>query len=151
MKKRKTVYVYKNQELIKECRSVQEAASFCNLKSPTAVSHLLDTNRLSRVGYIFTTHKLTEEEIDLQPYKEVKERKGYVRVDGRSCRQVVNNLQFEVDCSKPLVFHLERSKASRKEQLKMFIWDKLHVRWMTLDKRFATLEKRFLTEIIDSL
>lgn len=151
MKRRKTVYIYRNQELIKKCGSVQEAASFCNLKNPTAVSHLLDTKRLSRARYVFTTHELTEEEIDLLPTKEVKERKGYVKIDGRSCRQVINNLQFEVDCQKPLVFHLERSKDARKEQLKMFIWDKLKIRWMTIDKRLSTLEKRFLTEIIDSL
>ena len=63
----------------------------------------------------------------------------------------LGRFQFEVNHKDKQIFHLERNKEARKEQLKQFIHSKLNQRWMTIQKSQAILEKHFLQSLIDSL
>ena len=63
----------------------------------------------------------------------------------------LQGLELEVNHKDQQIFHLERNKDARKQQLRQFIHAKLNQRWMTIQKSQATLERKFLQEIIDSL
>lgn len=63
----------------------------------------------------------------------------------------LQGLELEVNHKDRQIFHLERNKDARKQQLRQFIHAKLNQRWMTIQKSQATLEKHFLQSLIDSL
>lgn len=63
----------------------------------------------------------------------------------------LGRFQFEVNHKDKQIFHLERSKEARKEQLRQFIHAKLNQRWMTIAQQQALLEKRFIKDLLDSL
>lgn len=63
----------------------------------------------------------------------------------------LGRFQFEVNHKDKQIFHLERNKEARKEQLKQFIHSKLNQRWMTIAQQQALLEKRFVKDLLDSL
>lgn len=76
-----------------------------------------------------------------------KKNEGY----SNATKVKVGDLELEVNHKDKQIFHLERNKEARKQQLKQFIHSKLNQRWMTIDKAQAILERKFLQEIIDSL
>lgn len=76
-----------------------------------------------------------------------KKNEGY----SNATKVKVGDLELEVNHKDKQIFHLERNKEARKQQLKQFIHSKLNQRWMTIQKSQAILERKFLQEIIDSL
>ena len=75
----------------------------------------------------------------------------YKKIDGRSCRQVIEGFQYEVNNTNPTVCYIPRSKVERKQQLKKFLYNRFYERWNKIPKPIATLERQFLKEMIDSL
>lgn len=146
-KKPKKVWVYKDYHLVRECKSLTEAAA-STLESIATVRLYLDQPKATRRGNVFTSEPLTEEEMQHMP---VKEEKKYEPRANSNCKVELGNLELEVECSDHQVFHLERSKEARKAQLRQFIYTKLHTYWLTVPQRVSLLDKRFLQEILDSL
>lgn len=141
------VWAYRNYQLVKECKSLAEAAA-STLESITTVRLYLDQPKATRKGNVFTSEPLTQEEMQHMP---VKEEKKYEPRANSNCKVQLGNLELEVECSDHQVFFLERSKEARKAQLRQFIYNKLHTYWLTVPQRVSLLDKRFLQEIIDSL
>jgi hypothetical protein len=63
----------------------------------------------------------------------------------------LQGLELEVNHKDKQIFHLERNKDARKQQLRQFIHAKLNQRWMTIQKSQAILEKKFVQTLLDSL
>lgn len=145
-KKPKKVWVYKDYQLVKECKSLTEAAA-STMESISTVITYLDKPKASKRGFVFVSEPLTEEEMEHMPIKE--EKKQEERANS-NCKVELGNLELEVACLDHQVFHLERSKEARKAQLRQFIYAKLYNHWMIVPKNIVLLEKRFLQEIIDS-
>lgn len=141
------VWVYKDFQLVKECKSLTEAAA-STLESIATVRLYLDQPKATRRGYVFTSEALTQDEMEHMPIKE--EKKQEPRANS-NCKVELGNLELEVACSDHQVFHLERSKEARKAQLRQFIYTKLYNHWMIVPQNIALLEKRFVQEILDSL
>jgi len=146
-KKPVKVWVYKDYQLVKECKSLTEAAA-STLENIATVRIYLDKPKASKRGFVFVSEPLTEEEMQHMPIKE--EKKQEERANS-NCKVELGNLELEVACSDHQVFHLERSKEARKAQLRQFIYNKLYNHWMIVPQNIALLEKRFLQEILDSL
>ena len=141
------VWAYRNYQLVKECKSLAEAAA-STLESITTVRLYLDQPKATRKGNVFTSQPLTQEEMKHMP---VKEEKKYEPRANSNCKVQLGNLELEVECSDHQVFFLERSKEARKAQLRQFIYTKLHTYWLTVPQRVSLLDKRFIQEILDSL
>lgn len=141
------VWVYKDYQLVRECKSLTEAAASTS-ESIATVRTYLDKPKATKKGYVFVSEPLTEEEMQHMP---IKEEKKYEPRANSNCKVELGNLELEVECSDHQVFHLERSKEARKAQLRQFIYSKLHTYWLTVPQKVSLLEKRFLQEIIDSL
>ena len=141
------VWAYRNYQLVKECKSLAEAAA-STLESITTVRLYLDQPKATRKGNVFTSEPLTQEEMQHMP---VKEEKKYEPRANSNCKVQLGNLELEVECSDHQVFFLERSKEARKAQLRQFIYTKLHTYWLTVPQRVSLLDKRFIQEILDSL
>ena len=141
------VWAYRNYQLVKECKSLAEAAA-STLESITTVRLYLDQPKATRKGNVFTSQPLTPEEMQHMP---VKEEKKYEPRANSNCKVQLGHLELEVECSNHQVFFLERSKEARKAQLRQFIYNKLHTYWLTVPERVSLLDKRFIQEILDSL
>lgn len=63
----------------------------------------------------------------------------------------LQGLELEVNHKDRQIFHLERNKEARKEQLRKFIHNHLRERWLTIQKSQAILEKKFVQTLLDSL
>ena len=63
----------------------------------------------------------------------------------------VENLEFEVNHRDLEIFHIERSKEARKNQLKQFIYCKLSKRWMEVPKNLAVMERKYINDLLDSI
>mgnify|MGYP007115389958 CR=1 FL=1 len=146
-KEPKKVWVYKNYQLVRECKSLTEAAA-STMESISTVRIYLDKPKATRRGFVFVSEPLTQDEMQHMPIKEEKKQEPRSNSD---CKVELGNLEFEVACSDHQVFHLERSKEARKAQLRHFIYTKLYNHWMIVPKNIVLLEKRFLQEILDSL
>ena len=141
------VWVYKDFQLVKECKSLAEAAA-STLESITTVRLYLNQPKATRRGYVFVSEPLTPEEMQHMPIKEEKKQEPR---SNSNCKVELGNLELEVECANHQVFQLERSKEARKAQLRQFIYNKLHTYWLTVPQSVSLLEKRFLQEILDSL
>ena len=145
-KKPKKVCVYKNYQLVRECKSLTEAAA-STLESISTVRTYLDKPKASKRGFVFVSEPLTQDEMEHMP---IRKEKQEPRANS-NCKVELGNLELEVACSDHQVFHLERSKEARKAQLRQFIYTKLYKHWMIVPQNIALLEKRFVQEILDSL
>jgi len=145
-KKPKKVWVYKNYQLVKECKSLTEAAA-STLESIATVRTYLDKPKASKRGFVYVSEPLTQDEMEHMPIREEKKEERA----NSNCKVELGNLELEVACSDHQVFHIERSKEARKAQLRQFIYTKLYNHWMIVPQNIALLEKRFLQEILDSL
>lgn len=152
MRKTIPVFVYHNQEYLGKYDSIGLAAKRGGT-TPATVSNIMygrAKKPYTQQGFSFSLQPLTDEEREKLPVIDTV-KQGYTRVDGRACKQIVEDAVYDVDCKNPLVCHLARKKEERKEQLKTFLFTKFRERWLIIDKRVATLERQFLREIINSL
>ena len=75
----------------------------------------------------------------------------YKKIDGRSCRQVIEGLEYEVNNTNPSVCYRQRNKQQRIEEFKTFLFLKFQERWNKIPKPVATLEKQYIKETLNSL
>lgn len=146
------VYVYRNREYIGKYQSIVEAGQRAGITPSTVRQILLGNQECTRQGYYFAYDKLSDEEVDELPIRDtMPSKEGMVRHDGRSCRKLVEESVYEVDCANPQVFYQPRSKKEKIDEFKNFLFTKLHDRWMVIPKNVATLERQYIRETLSSL
>ena len=146
------VYIYKNQELWCKASSIAEAADKTNV-TPTQVRNILyhiGKQPCTRQGFAYSTKPLTDDEIEQLPCIDT-EQKGYTKVDGKSCRQIVDEQEYEVNCKDGKVTYQASKKQERIDNFKQFLFTSLRERWMLINKSQATLERTFIREFLDSI
>ena len=113
------VHVYRNREYIGKYQSIVEAGQRAGITPATVRQILLGNQECTRQGYYFAYDKLSDEEVDELPIRDtMPSKEGMVRHDGRSCRKLVEESVYEVDCANPQVFYQPRS---RKEKIDEFL------------------------------
>lgn len=147
MRKPKKVWVYKDYQLVKECKSIQEAADSTQ-ETISTVRTYLDKPKASKRGYVFVSEPLTAEEMEHMPILEEKEPDE--RANGACKVKLQEGQELEVSCYDHRAFLLERSKEARKAQLRQYIYTRLRPYWLTVPQQVSSFERRFLQEIIDS-
>ena len=146
------VYIYKNQELWCKAESIAEAAEKTNV-TPTQVRYILyhiGKQPCTRQGFSYSTKPLTEIEIEQLPCMDT-DKKGYTRIDGKSCRQIVEEQKYEVSGADGNVTYQASKKQDRIDNFKQFLYTKFRERWMLIPKKQVTLEKTFIREFLDSI
>ena len=146
------IYIYKNRELCCKAASITEAAEKTNV-TPTQVRYILyhlGKQPCTRQGFAYSTKPLTENEIEKLPCID-NDQKGYTRVDGRSCRQIVDTQKYEVSSADGNVTYQASKKQERIDNFKQFLFNKFRERWILIPKAQATLEKTFIREFFNSI
>ena len=146
------IYIYKNQELWCKAASIAEAAEITSVTPPQVrnILYHIGKQNCTRQGFSYSTKPLTDEEIEqLTCIK--KEKKGYTRIDGKSCRQIVEEQEYEVACKDGKVTYQASKKQERIDNFKQFLFTSFRERWMLIPKKQATLEKTFIREFLDSI
>lgn len=150
-KPRVQVHVYRNREYLGKYQSITEAGNRAGVTNATVRQILMGNQECTRQGYCFSYDKLSDEEVEELPIRDtMPSREGLVRHDGRSCRKLVEEAVFEVDCANPQVFYQPRSKKEKIDEFKNFLFTKLHDRWMVIPKNLATLERQYIRETLSS-
>ena len=146
------VYIYKNQELWCKASSIAEAAEKTSV-TPAQVRNILyhiGKQPCTRQGFAYSLKPLTEEEreqlscMDTDP-------KGYRRVDGRSCKKIVETQEYEVNCNDGKVTYQAAKKQERIDNFKRFLFTKFRERWLLIPQEEAVLERQFIREFLDSI
>ena len=146
------VYIYKNQELWCKASSIAEAAEKTSV-TPAQVRNILyhiGKQPCTRQGFAYSLKPLTEEEreqlscMDTDP-------KGYTRVDGRSCKKIVETQEYEVNCNDGKVTYQAAKKQERIDNFKQFLFTKFRERWLLIPQAEAVLERTFIREFLDSI
>lgn len=146
------VYIYKNQELWCKASSIAEAAEKTSV-TPAQVRNILyhiGKQPCTRQGFAYSLKPLTEEEreqlscMDTDP-------KGYTRVDGRSCKKIVETQEYEVNCNDGKVTYQAAKKQERIDNFKRFLFTKFRERWLLIPQEEAVLERQFIREFLDSI
>lgn len=146
------VYVYKNKELWCKASSITEAAERTSV-TPAQVRNILyhiGKQPCTRQGFAYSLKPLTEEErkqlscMDTDP-------KGYTRVDGRSCKKIVETQEYEVNCNDGNVTYQAAKKQERIDNFKRFLFTKFRERWLLIPQEEAVLERQFIREFLDSI
>ena len=146
------VHVYHNQEYIGKFPTIVEAGLRAGVTPSTVRQILMGNQECTRQGFVFRYDQLTDEEREELPVRDtMPSREGFVRHDGRSCRKMVEEAVYEVDCSHPQVCYQPRSKEERIEHFKNFLFTKFHDRWMIVPKGVATLERCYIREFLNSI
>ena len=146
------VYIYKNREFCFKAESIAEAADKTNV-TPTQVRNILyhiGKQPCTRQGFAYSTKPLTDDEIEQLPCIDT-DKKGYTKVDGKSCRQIVDEQEYEVNCKDGKVTYQASKKQERIDNFKQFLFTSLRERWMLINKSQATLERTFIREFLDSI
>lgn len=146
------VYIYKNKELCCKASSITEAADKTSA-TPAQVRNILyhlGKQPCTRQGFAYSTKPLTDDEIEKLPCMDT-DQKGYTRIDGKSCRQIVDEQEYEVSGADGNVTYQAANKKERIDNFKQFLFTSLKERWMLIPKRQATLEKTFIREFLDSI
>ena len=146
------VYIYKNQEFLYKAESIAEAAEKTSV-TPTQVRNIiyhLVKQPCTRQGFAYSTKPLTDDEIEQLPCMDT-DQKGYTKVDGKSCRQIVDEQEYEVNCKDGKVTYQAANKQERKDNFKQFLFNNFRERWMLIPKSQATLERTFIREFLDSI
>ena len=146
------VYIYKNKELCCKASSITEAAEKTSA-TPAQVRNILyhiGKQTCTRQGFAYSTKPLTDDEIEKLPCIDT-DQKGYKKVDGKSCRQIVDEQEYEVNCKDGKVTYQAANKQERKDNFKQFLFNNLRERWMLIPKKQATLERTFIREFLDSI
>ena len=146
------IYIYKNQELWCKAASIAEAAEITSVTPPQVrnILYHLGKQTCTRQGFSYATKPLTDDEIE-QLHCIDTEKKGYTRIDGKSCRQIVDEQEYEVACKDGKVTYQASKKQERIDNFKQFLFNNLRERWMLIPKKQATLEKTFIREFLDSI
>ena len=146
------VYIYKNKELWCKASSITEAAEKTSA-TPAQVRNILyhiSKQHCTRQGFSYSTKPLTDDEIEQLPCMDT-EQKGYTKVDGKRCRQIVEEQEYEVACKDGNVTYQASKKQERIDNFKQFLFNNFRERWMLIPKKQATLEKIFIREFLDSI
>lgn len=146
------VYIYKNKELCCKAASIAEAADKTSA-TPAQVRSILYhlvKRPCTRQGFAYSTKPLTDDEIEQLPCIDT-EQKGYKRIDGKSCRQIVEEQEYEVACKDGKVTYQASKKQERIDNFKQFLFNSFRERWMIIPKAQATLERTFIREFLDSI
>lgn len=146
------VYIYKNQELWCKAASIAEAAEKTSA-TPAQVRNILyhlGKQTCTRQGFAYSTKPLTEDEREQLPCMDT-DQKGYTRVDGKSCRQIVEEQEYEVSGADGNVTYQASKKQERIDNFKQFLYTKFRERWILIPKKQATLEKTFIREFLNSI
>lgn len=146
------IYIYKNQEFLCKAASIAEAAEITSV-TPTQVRNILYhlvKQPCTRQGFSYSTKPLTDDEIEQLPCIDTGQ-KGYTRIDGKSCRQIVEEQEYEVSSADGKVTYQASKKQERIDNFKQFLFNSLKERWMLIPKKQATLEKTFIREFFDSI
>lgn len=146
------IYIYKNQEFWCKAASIAEAAQKSGV-TPTQVRNILyhlGKQDCTRQGFAYSTKPLTDDEREQLPCMDDNP-KGYTRVDGRSCRQIVEAQEYEVNCKDGKVTFQAAKKQERIDNFRQFLFTKFRERWMIIPQAQATLEKIYIREFLDSI
>ena len=146
------VYIYKNREFCCKAASIAEAAEKTSV-TPAQVRNILyhiGKQPCTRQGFAYSTKPLTYVEIEQLPCMDT-EQKGYTKVDGKRCRQIVEEQEYEVACKDGKVTYQSSKKQERIDNFKQFLFNSFRERWMLIPKAQATLEKTFIREFLDSI
>lgn len=146
------IYIYKNQEFFCKAQSIAEAAQKSGV-TPTQVRNILYNlvkQPCTRQGFAYSTKPLTDEEREQLPCMDT-DPKGYTRVDGKSCRQIVESQEYEVNCNDGKVTYQPAAKKERIEIFKQFLFTKFRERWLLIPQAQATLERQYIREFLDSI
>lgn len=146
------IYIYKNQEFWCKAASIAEAAEKSGV-TPTQVRNILyhiSKQPCTRQGFAYSLKPLTDEEREQLPCMDDSP-KGYTRVDGRSCRQIVEAQEYEVNCNDGKVTHQAAKKQERIDNFKRFLFTKFRERWLLIPQAQATLERQYIREFLDSI
>lgn len=146
------IYIYKNREFCCKAESITEAAEKTNV-TPTQVRYILyhiGKQLCTRQGFAYSTKPLTEIEIEQLPCVDT-DKKGYTKVDGKSCRQIVDAQKYEVSGADGNVTYQASKKQERIDNFKQFLYTKFRERWILIPKAQATLERTFIREFLDSI
>ena len=146
------VYIYKNQELWCKAASIAEAADKTSA-TPAQVRNILyhlGKQTCTRQGFAYSTKPLTDDEIEQLPCIDT-DKKGYTKVDGKSCRQIVDEQEYEVNCKDGKVTYQAANKKDRIDNFKQFLFTKFRERWLLIPKAQVTLEKTFIREFLNSI
>ena len=146
------IYIYKNQELWCKAASIAEAAEITSVTPPQVrnILYHIGKQTCTRQGFSYYTKPLKEDELEQLPCIDT-EQKGYTRIDGKSCRQIVEEQEYEVACKDGKVTYQASKKQERIDNFKQFLFNSLRERWMLIPKKQATLEKTFIREFLDSI
>lgn len=146
------VYIYKNKEFCCKAASITEAADKTSA-TPAQVRNILyhlGKQPCTRQGFAYSTKPLTDDEIEQLPCIDT-DQKGYTRVDGKRCRQIVEEQEYEVSGADGNVTYQASKKQERIDNFKQFLYTKFRERWILIPKAQATLEKTFIREFLDSI
>lgn len=146
------VYIYKNRELWCKASSIAEAADKTSV-TPAQVRNILyhlGKQPCTRQGFAYSTKPLTDDEIEQLPCIDT-DQKGYTKVDGKRCRQIVDEQEYEVSGADGNVTYQASKKQERIDNFKQFLFTSLRERWMIIPKSQATLERTFIREFLDSI
>lgn len=146
------VYIYKNQELWCKASSIAEAAEKTSV-TPAQVRNILyhiGKQPCTRQGFAYSLKPLTEEEREQLSCMDT-EQKGYTRVDGRSCKKIVETQEYEVNCNDGNVTYQAAKKQERIDNFKRFLFTKFRERWLLIPQEEAVLERQFIREFLDSI
>ena len=146
------IYIYKNKELWCKAASIAEAAEITSVTPPQVrnILYHIGKQTCTRQGFSYSTKPLIEDEIEQLPCMDT-EQKGYKRIDGKSCRQIVEEQEYEVACKDGKVTYQASKKQERIDNFKQFLFTSFRERWMLIPKKQATLEKTFIREFLDSI
>lgn len=146
------VYIYKNKELWCKASSIAEAAdkTSVTLTQVRNILYHIGKQPCTRQGFSYSTKPLTDYEIEQLPCVDTVQ-KGYTKVDGKSCRQIVDEQEYEVNCKDGKVTYQASKKQERIDNFKQFLFNNFKKRWMLIPKKQATLERTFIREFLDSI
>ena len=146
------IYIYKNQELWCKAASIAEAAEITSVTPPQVrnILYHLGKQTCTRQGFSYSTKPLKEDELEQLPCIDT-DQKGYTKVDGKRCRQIVDEQEYEVACKDGKVTYQASKKQERIDNFKQFLFTSFRERWMLIPKKQATLEKTYIREFLDSI
>ena len=146
------IYIYKNQEFLCKASTIAEAAEKTSVTTTQVrnILYHLVKQPCTRQGFAYSTKPLTDEEREQLPCI-YTDQKGYTRIDGKSCRQIVDEQEYEVSGADGNVTYQASKKQERIDNFKQFLYTIFKDRWMLIPKKQATLEKIFIREFFDSI
>lgn len=146
------IYIYKNREFCCKAASIAEAAEITSVTPPQVrnILYRIGKQPCTRQGFAYSTKPLTDDEREQLPCMDT-DKKGYTKVDGKRCRQIVDEQEYEVSGADGNVTYQASKKQDRIDNFKQFLFNSLRERWMIIPKAQATLERTFIREFLDSI